>query len=171
MRLSPRSALLSCLLLAALADGVSAQSSVLEGGSFERVLGLAGHAAAVTYRRTEVSRGGLGLDLGVGIFPAALAARAVLLQFDAGFAQALAIGPATLVLKAGAGSLLKLGQSAQVIPGLQAGVAAIIPLERCCSLRVDLTRRLLFPDGGPVGQWSIGVGLTVLTWSRPASGR
>lgn len=171
MRLSPQSALLSCLLFAALADGVSAQSSVYEGGSFERVLGLAGHAAAFTYRRTEASRQGLGLDLGIGLFPAALAGRTVRLQVDAGFAQTQAIGPAALVLKAGVGSLMDLGPSPLLIPGLQAGVAAIIPLERRCSFRVDLTRRLFFPDGGPVGQWSIGVGLTVLTRSRPASAR
>ena len=171
MRLSPKYALLSCLFLAAAPDRVSAQFSSFEGGSFERDLGLGGQPVAFTYRRTEVSRGGLGLDLGVGIFPAALAARAVLLQFDAGFAQALAIGPATLVLKAGAGSLLNLGQSAQVIPGLQAGVAAIIPLERRCALRLDLTRRQLFPDGEPVALWSLGVGLTVRSAGRPAPGR
>jgi hypothetical protein len=171
MRLSPKYALLSCLFLAAAPDRVLAQFSSFEGGSFERDLGLGGQPVAFTYRRTEVSRGGLGLDLGVGIFPAALAARAVLLQFDAGFAQALAIGPATLVLKAGTGSLLNLGQSAQVIPGLQAGVAAIIPLERRCAFRLDLTRRQLFPDGEPVALWSLGVGLTVRSSGRPASGR
>jgi len=95
----------------------------------------------------------------------------VLLQFDAGFAQALAIGPATLVLKAGVGSLLNLGQSAQVIPGLQAGVAAIIPLERRCGLRLDLTRRQVFPESGSIGLWSIGFGFTVMTRSRPVSDR
>jgi hypothetical protein len=58
-----------------------------------------------------------------------------------------------------------------LIPGLQAGVAAIIPLERRCNLRLDLTRRQLFPDGGSVARWSVGFGLTVLTRSRPVSGR
>jgi hypothetical protein len=170
MRLSPKFALLPCLLLAA-PDFAAAQFSAFEGGSFERILGLGGQATAFTYRRTEVSRRGLGLDLGVGIFPAALAVRTVLLQFDAGFAKTQAIGPAALVLKAGAGSLMNLGQSAQIILGLQAGVAAIIPLERRCGLRLDLTRRQLFPDGGSVALWSLGVGLTVMTRSRPASGR
>jgi hypothetical protein len=171
MRLSPRYALLSCLFLAAAPDRVLAQFSSFEGGSFERDLGLGGQPVAFTYRRTEVSRGGLGLDLGVGIFPAALAARAVLLQFDAGFAQALAIGPATLVLKTGVGSLVNLGQSVQVIPGLQAGVAAIIPLERRCGLRLDLTRRQIYPQSGSIGLWSIGFGFTVMIRSRPVSDR
>lgn len=171
MRLSPKYALLSCLFLAAAPDRVLAQFSSFEGGSFERDLGLGGQPVAFTYRRTEVSRGGLGIDLGVGIFPAALAARAVLLQFDAGIAQALVIGPATLVLKAGAGSLLNLGQSVQVIPGLQAGVAAIIPLERRCGLRLDLTRRQLFPASGSLGLWSIGFGFTVMTRSLAVSDR
>ena len=171
MRLSPRLALLPCLLLATGPDLAAAQFSSFEGGSFERILGLGGEATAFTYRRTEMSRRGVGVDLGVGIFPAALAYRTVLLQSDAGFARTQAIGPAALVLKVGVTSLTYLGQSAQLIPGLQAGVAAIIPLERRGGLRLDLTRRQLFPDGGSVALWSLGVGLTVMTRSRPASGR
>ena len=171
MRLSPQSALLSCLLLAAMAHGASAQSSVLEGGGFERILGLSGDAVAFTYRRTEVSRRGSGLDLAIGLFPAALGMRTVRLQVDAGFAATQTIGPAALVLKAGVGSLMDLGLLTQLIPGLQAGVAAIIPLERRCALRLDLTRRQLFPDGEPVALWSLGVGLTVRSAGRPAPGR
>jgi hypothetical protein len=171
MRLSPRSALLPCLLLAAAPDHASAQYSAFEGGSFERILGLGGQATAFTYRRTEVSRRGVGLDLGVGIFPAALAYRTARLQVDAGFAETQAIGPAALVLKAGVGSLLDLGPSPQIVPGLQAGVAAIIPLERRCAFRLDLTRRQFFPDGESVALWSLGVGLTVRSTGRPASGR
>jgi hypothetical protein len=170
MRLSPRFVLLLCLLLATGPDFAAAQFSSFEGGSFERILGLGGEATAFTYRRTEVSRHGVGVDLGVGIFPAALASRTVLLQFDAGFARTQAIGPAALVLKAGVAGLTYVGQSAQIIPGLQAGVAAIIPLERRCGLRLDLTRRQFFPDGGSVALWSLGFGLTVMTRSRPASG-
>jgi hypothetical protein len=171
MRLSPRYGLLSCLFLAAVPARVLAQFSSFEGGSFERVLGLGGQAVAFTYRRTEASRHGLGVDLAVGIFPAALAYRTLLLQFDAGFARTQAIGPAALVLKAGVASLTYLGQSAQIIPGLQAGVATIIPLDRRGGLRLDLTRRQFFADGESVALWSIGFGFTVLTRSRPASGR
>lgn len=171
MPLSPRFALLSCLLLAAAPDGVSAQSSVFDGGGFERILGLSGDAVAFTYRHTEVSRRGVGLDLAIGIFPAALGFRTVRLQVDGGFAATQAIGPADLVLKAGVGSLMDLGQLTQLMPGLQAGMAAIIPLERRCAFRLDLTRRRLFLDGEPVGLWSLGVGLTVRSRGRPASGR
>ena len=171
MRLSPQSVLLSCLLLAAAPEGVSAQASVFDGGSVERILGAGGHAVAFTYRRTEVSRGGFGLDMGIGFFPAALGFRTVRLQVDGGFAATQAIGPAALVLKAGVGSLIDLGLLTRLVPGLQAGVAAIIPLERRCALRLDLTRRQLFPDGEPVALWSLGVGLTVRSSGPPASGR
>ncbi len=162
MRLSPASALLSCLLLAATSEGGSAQSSVLEGGSVERYLGLPGHAVAFTYRRTEVSRHGLGIDLAVGVFPAALAGRTARLLIDAGFARTQAVGPARLVLKAGMGTRMDVGESTEIIPGLQAAIAAIIPLERRAGLRVDLTRRQVFPDGGSVAQWSLGVGIAIL---------
>jgi hypothetical protein len=171
MRLSPRFALLPCLFLAAVPARVLAQLSSFQGASVERLLGLGGEAVAFTYRRTEASRHGLGVDLALGIFPAALAYRTVLLQVDAGLAKTQVIGPAALVLKAGVGSLMNVGQSAQIIPGLQVGVATIIPLERRGSLRLDLTRRLLFGDGGSVALWSLGVGLTVMTRSRPTSGR
>jgi hypothetical protein len=169
MRLPPASALLSCLLLAAASEGLSAQSLVLEGGSVERYLRQPGHAVAFTYRRTEVSRHGFGIDLAVGIFPAALAGRTARLQVDAGFARTQALGPARLVLKAGMGSRLDVGPSPEFIPGLQAGIAAVIPLEGGAGLRVDLTRRQLFPDGGSVVQWSIAVGITILPLRRPAS--
>jgi hypothetical protein len=171
MRLSPASALLSCLLVAAAPDGLSAQSSVLEGGSVERFLGQPGHAVAFTYRRTEASRGGFGLDLAVGLFPAALAGRTARLQVDAGFARTQALGPVRLVLKAGMGSRLDVGPSPEFIPGLQAGIAAVIPVERRCSFRLDLTRRQLYLDGGSVAQWSLGVGVTVPSLSRPAPAR
>jgi hypothetical protein len=170
MRLSPRYSLLSCLILAAAPARGLAQVS-FQGASVERLLGQGGQAVAFTYRRTEASRHGLGVDLAVGIFPAALAYRTMLLQIDAGLARTQAIGPGALVLKAGVGSLMNLGQSAQIIPGLQVGVATIIPLERRGSLRLDLTRRQLFADGGSVSLWSVGFGLTVLTRSRPAAGR
>jgi hypothetical protein len=169
MRLSPKSLLLSGLLLTASPNGLSAQSSVFDGGGFERILGSGGGNLALSYRRTELSRRGFGLDLGIGLFPAALGFRTVRLQVDAGFAATQAIGPAALVLKAGVGSLMDLGQLTQLIPGLQVGVAAIIPLERRCAFRLDLTRRQLFPDGEPVGLWSLGVGLTVRSSRRPAS--
>ena len=139
--------------------------------TFERILGSGGGNVAFTYRRTEVSRRGSGLDLAIGLFPAALGMRTVRLQVDAGFAATQTIGPAALVLKAGVGSLMDLGLLTQLIPGLQAGVAAIIPLERRCALRLDLTRRQLFPDGEPVALWSLGVGLTVRSAGRPAPGR
>jgi hypothetical protein len=170
MHPSPQSVLLSCLLLAA-PKGVAAQSLVFDGGGFERILGSGGDAVAFTYRRTEVSRPGFGLDLAIGIFPAALGIRTVRLQVDGGFAATQAIGPAALVLKAGVGSLMDLGLSTRLIPGLQAGVAAIIPLERRCAFRLDLTRRQLFLDGEPVALWSLGVGLTVRSSGRPTSGR
>jgi hypothetical protein len=49
MRLSPKFALLPCLLLATGPDLAAAQFSAFEGGSFERILGLGGEATAFTY--------------------------------------------------------------------------------------------------------------------------
>ncbi len=168
MRSSPRALRLTGLILLIAPAALAGQARTFQGGSMDRILGLPGHAVAFTYRRTEASRHGLGIDLGIGIFPAALAGRVLRLQVDAGIAHTQMAGPAALVLKAGVGSRLDVIAAAEFLPGLQAGIAVILPLERRCGLRVDLTRRLLFPDGGVVSQWSLGVGLTILPSRRPA---
>jgi hypothetical protein len=168
MRLPLGVASLVTLGLIAAPASAGAQSSAREGGSVERVLGAAGQAVAFTYRRTEASRLGLGIDLAVGIFPAALAVRTVRLMVDAGFARTQRLGPAALILKAGVGTRLDVGPAPEIIPGIQAGIAAIVPLERNAGLRIDLTRRVLFPDGPAVSQWSLGVGISVLWLRSPA---
>ena len=168
MRLSPVAVLLASLVLPAAPAALAAQGSTLEGGSVERLLGQGGDAVAFTYRRTEASRQGLGIDLAVGFFPAALAGRTVRMQVDAGFARIQWLGPAALILKGGFGSLLDVGPAPEIIPGLQAGVAAVVRLDHLCGLRVDLTRRVLFPDGQSYSLWSLGLGLSLLPGHRGA---
>jgi hypothetical protein len=168
MRLSPAALLVASLTWHSLPATLAAQAVTYQGGSVERFLGEGGHAVAFMYRRTEAAWHGLGIDLGVGVFPVALAVRTARLQVDAGLAMTQRLGPAALILKAGFGSRLDVGPSPEFIPGLQAGAAAVIPIERLCGFRVDLTRRVLFPDGGRVSRWSIGVGLTILPDRRGA---
>jgi hypothetical protein len=167
MHLPPASALLASLILVAAPVSVAAQAATFEGTSIERFLGQPGHAVAFNYRRTEASRLGLGLDLAIGVYPVGLLVRTLRLQVDAGLAYTQRLGPAAVVLKAGAGNRVDLGLSTELIPGLQAGVAAIVPVERRCGLRVDLTRRVTFPEGRTVSLWSLGVGLTIVPARRP----
>ena len=164
----PPKAVLIALALAAAPSTAAAQSPRFEGGSFERYLGEGLGNMAFTYRRTDTARNGLGLDFGAGVFPAALAVRIVRLQIDAGFARTQFLGPAALILKAGTGTRLDLGLEPGLVPGFQAGLAAVVRLQRDCGLRVDLTRRVSFPEGGTVSRWSIGIGLSAMPPRRSA---
>jgi hypothetical protein len=167
MPLSPNAAVLFALTLAAAPPAVAAQGRAFEGGSVERRLAEGPGSVAFTYRKTDTGPNGLGLDFGAGLFPAYLAVRRVRLQIDAGFARTQFLGPGALILKAGMGSRLDLGLKPSLAPGLQAGAAAVIRLQRDCGIRVDLTRRVIFPGSGRVAQWSLGVGLTAMPARRP----
>ena len=159
-----RLVVLHLVLLAALTPSQGAgQSSRVTGASVERFYLGEYHFTAVNFRRTDLTQDGAGLDLAAGFVPDALAARVALLDLDVGLARALQVGPAMLVLKGGVSSFAAVGGDANFLyPGVQAGLAIVIPLERRCGLRLDLGRSYYFPQDGPFQLWSIGVGLAVL---------
>jgi hypothetical protein len=161
--------LIAVLATATLLTGGAAESwaqSRLVGPSVERF--SEGRASFVTIglRRTDLTRSGSGVDLAVGLVPKALSARMLLLQVDAGFAQALPAGPATVLLKGGMSNFLALGAQTELYPGVQAGFAVVLPLQRRLRLRLDLTRHFYFPQGGRLELWSVGIGLAELPARR-----
>lgn len=154
--------LASALLLIAAPGSVAGQSGLrISGVSVERFSGDDYRFVALAYRRTELARSGAGLDLGLGLVPELLRARVALVEVDVGPTRAQSIGPVTLLLKGGVSSFIALLAENEFYPGLQAGVAAIIPLERRCGLRLDLNRHFYFPQEGPFQLWSVGIGLVV----------
>jgi hypothetical protein len=167
MRLPLISVLATATLLTwGTADGW-AQSRIV-GPSVERFSD--GDASFVTLglRRTDLARSGSGLDVALGLVPKELFSSILLLQVDAGFARALPVGPATVLLKGGIGNFLALGAENELYPGVQAGVAVVIPIDRRSGLRVDLARHLYFPQGGQIALWSLGFSLAVLPPRRPS---
>jgi hypothetical protein len=87
---------------------------------------------------------------------------------DAGFMQAVALGPAALFVKGGATGLLGFGSGlADLIPGLEAGAGVLVRLQRRAALRVDVTRHSFYTDGEHYGLWNFSIGLSVLP---PAAG-
>jgi hypothetical protein len=159
---------LSCLLavpiLAFAPSTGSGQSHRITGISVERFYVGDGRFTAVDFRFTRLDHRRSGLDLNLGLVPVALQGGLVVLDLDFGAAQGLAIGPATLLLKGGAGTFLALGLHAEreFYPGLQAGLAALVPVQRQLALRLDLSRRVYFPAGGSFQMWSAGVGFAVV---------
>jgi hypothetical protein len=163
--------LIVVLATATLLTGGAAESwaqSRLVGPSVERFSYGDGNFVTFGLRRTDLARGGSGADLAVGLVPEALGSRTLLLQVDAGFAQALPVGPATVLLKGGMGNFLALGAQTELYPGVQAGIAVVFPLQRRLKLRLDLSRHLYFPQHGPVGLWSVSIGLAEPPARRPS---
>lgn len=138
-----------------------AQVARFEGASIERFRGEYLRLNVVNYRRTDLTAHGYGSDVAIGLAPDYLGHRTLLLDLDLGFASAVPIGPARLLLKGGAAGFFGIGQVNDLYPGLHAGVGAAIPLERRCYVRLDLNRRIYFlPDEGAIRLWSVGIGLS-----------
>lgn len=161
MRLPPRLLLAALQLATAAIDG-AAQATRVNGLSMERFYHEGGgYLVAFNYRRTSLGRSGSGLDLGVGLVPAALPGRVVLVPLDVGLARSLPIGPVSVLLKGGAGNLVMFGARNAVYPGGQAGLALLIPFQRRSHLRVDISRRIyISSEGGTVRMWSAGLGIS-----------
>ena len=142
MRRPLRAVPLALTLLALTPNLGSSQSRGFLGISIERFYHEGARFTAVNFRLTQ-------MDLNAGLVPVALQGGLLLLDLDIGLAKALAIGPATLLLKGGVGNFLILGLHAdsEFYPGLQGGLAAVLPVQRQFAIRADLSRRVYFPAG------------------------
>jgi hypothetical protein len=158
------------LLTIAPTPGVSQSWTRISGASVERYFEGEYRFTAVTYRRSELGRGGVGLDFGLGLVPQALRSNVVLMGLDAGFAGARRFGPATVMLKGGVSSFMALLAENELFPGLQAGIAFVVPLDRRSGLRLDLGRHVYFPQGETFQLWSLGIGFAMFPAAREAAG-
>lgn len=164
MRLPPFLPLAALLAAPAVAAGQSATR--FAGVSYERFSESDERFVTLAFRRTDLWRDGVGVDFGLGLVPEALGARIVLMEVEAGMAAARTVGPVTLLLKGGVSSFVATWAENEFYPGLDVGVAALVPLERRCSLRLDLSRHFYFPQDETFRLWSLGVGLSVRSWGR-----
>jgi hypothetical protein len=139
---------------------------LLQGGSLEMFQGL--RSPIFTYRATDYRGGTPGIDLGVGMVPATLASGVVVLTPEAGLAAGVEGRPVVLLFRAGASGYLWAGrEEARIVPGIQAGAALVVPLDRRSALRFDLSRRHYFDRNGRTRSfWSMGVGFAVLPRDR-----
>lgn len=159
------------LLLPALASPARAQSSAVPsdsarwsvGATLDRFGGAAGEGALVaTLRVSSLQPRRLGPEFGVGVVPAALAYRTLVLTPDLGAAFDMALSGADLLLKGGFSALLGVVETVEVYPGYHVGLGAIVPAGPKMGVRVDVARRTYFVPGDRRSIWSVGFGFTSL---------
>lgn len=120
-----------------------------------------------TVRFTTYPRRGPGAEFAAVVFPDGISVHppAVLFGLQAGLTQPLAAGPVTLLPRAGAAAITALGLLSdsdliRIVPGVQAGLGILVPVDRRSSIRLDLTRHAYRSSYGNFRVWSFGVGVS-----------
>jgi hypothetical protein len=160
-----RLAVLLPLLTAPLAAQEPAGSLRLRGITFDHWDGAGGAALLrPTLRATNLTRGRLGSDFALVIFPDGISLRPPVLTvgLQAGLAYRIALGPVSLLPRGGGAAIVVAGvggeQMLHVIPGVQWGLGLLVPVDSKSLIRADLTRHLYTSDGRSAGFWSVGFG-------------
>jgi hypothetical protein len=138
----------------------------LRGVTFDHWRGAAGPALLrPTLRFTTYTGRGPGADVALVIFPDGISIKPPILTIglQAGLAQPLPVGPATLLLKAGGAGIATAGLLSDqrllgLVPGVQAGLGLLIPVDRKSALRLDVTRHVYRTQSYGWRVWSFGVG-------------
>ncbi len=175
-RISAHVALIIVLANPAAAQDSSAVSSRVRllGLTLDHWNGGAGSALLrPTLRFTTYAGRGPGAELALVFFPdgISISPPAVMFGLQAGLAQPLSAGPATVLLKAGGAGLAIAGLFGdglfKLVPGVQAGAGLLLPVDSKTSIRLDVTHHLYRAQGYGHRVWSFGFGLTGGLRRRP----
>jgi hypothetical protein len=172
MRVAPQVMLLLPLLLAAKVGLAHPQSRIapLPDG---RALGGAvetfryedeGAITAFSFHLSQLKHNGLGLELGMGMFPEYLQLPALVVTPDVGVGFNLSLPAITLLLRGGAGAIVALGgqSTGEFLPGGHLGGAVLLQVDRRAALRADLLRRWYLVGGETEPFWSFALGFSIL---------
>jgi len=137
----------------------------LRGITFDHWDGAGGAALLrPTLRATNLTRGPLGSDFALVMFPDGISIRPLLVTagLQAGLAYRIAIGPVSLLPRGGGAAIVAAGgggeQLLHIVPGVQWGLGLLVPVDAKSLIRADLTRHLYTSNGRSVGFWSVGFG-------------
>lgn len=160
--LSAIATLVSTLPPSLAAQGAKLPDGPAVGGSVDQFLYEGQHLTAVSFRFSKLRAGRVGSEIGVSLFPDALAAGALYLAPDLGPAFN-ASGPGfSLLLKGGISSLAGLGGGSVFIPGYHFGGGLIVEVGKRFGIRVDAIRHVYLIDNESEIFWSVGLGFTGL---------
>lgn len=140
----------------------------LVGFTFDHWRGASGPALLrPTLRLTTYTPGRPGIELAAVIFPDGISIQppAVALGLQVGLTQAVGVGPVTLLPRAGAAAITTVGLLSgsdliRILPGGQAGLGMLIPVDLKSSVRLDVTRHVYRSSSGDSGVWSFGFGIS-----------
>jgi hypothetical protein len=132
------------------------------GAGLDRFINEGNGLTALTFRFSALRARALGGEIGVSLFPDALAAGALYLAPDLGAAFNLSGPGFTLLAKAGASTLAALGGGFAFVPGYHFGAGLIFRTGGRSALRVDVVRHFYVVESEAEGIWSVGLGFAVL---------
>jgi hypothetical protein len=145
-----------------------AQRVKLVAFTFDHWRGATGPALLrPTLRFTTYSPRGPGAEFAAVVFPDGISIQppGVLLGLQGGVVQPITVGPVTLLPRAGGAALTALGLLADsklihIVPGVQAGLGVLIPVDRKSTLRLDVTRHVYRSSYDDLRVWSFGFGIS-----------
>jgi hypothetical protein len=163
--------LLLTVLLAAVFTETHAQHSVAPlpdgsalGGALE-VFRYEDEAAitALSFHLSKLKHNSVGLELGVGMFPEYLQARALVMTPDLGMGYNVSLPGATILLRAGGSGIAAFGQGlSELLPGAHLGGAVLLRVDRRAAVRADLLKRWYIVGSETEPFWSFALGFSIL---------
>lgn len=132
------------------------------GAGVDRFIYEGNGITAVTFRFSGLRSRALGSEIGVSLFPDALAAGALYLAPDLGAAFNLSGPEFTLLAKGGVSTLAALGGGFEFVPGYHLGAGLIVRTGDRSGVRVDVVRHFYLIENETEAIWSVGLGFTVL---------
>jgi hypothetical protein len=123
---------------------------------------------AMSYRYSSLHPGGIGLELGVSVFPQALPAGILATAPDLGASYNVTVPGGSVLIKAGGSALAAMGvQGALFIPGVHVGGTLLLKTGKLSGVRLDAIRHQYWAGEGEIEPvWSIGLGFAILPRRR-----
>jgi len=123
-----------------------------------------GALTAFSFHLSRLKHNGLGLELGMGMFPEYLQLPALVVTPDVGVGFNLSLPAITLLLRGGGSAIVALGGqgTGEFLAGGHLGGAVLLQVDRRAALRADLLRRWYLVGGETEPFWSFALGFSIL---------
>ena len=131
------------------------------GAGVDRFIYEGDGITAMTFRISQLRSRAVGTEIGVSLFPEALAAGALYLAPDVGAAFNISGPGFTVLAKGGVSALAGIGGGIGFLPGYHVGGGLIIRTGERGGIRLDVVRHAYLVENESEAIWSVGLGFTV----------